>query len=290
MAGIKVSSSFDRQANLPIDAGFVVATTTIRDAIASGIRFDGLSVYCLADTKTYQLQGGIANSNWKDASGGGSSSVADALTAHAGGGQGSALALTASVNRITTVATAGDSVKLPAAVAGLQVIVVNDGGKPVDIFPSTGEVINNASANAAFSITPAMRRLTFICFTTGTWRVNLIGTPDVFGSLAVPRSIVIATGIVAASSHMSITTQHQMIWVKGSVAGENIITASPPIQAGLSIGQVMEIFGQDTTDYITLLMGSSGIDLNGDWSSSAGSWLRLVWNGSVWFETMGRRV
>src|SRR5262249_51571665 len=51
--------------------------------------------------------------------------AANALTAHAGGGQGSALALTASINRVTTVATAADSVKLPAALAGQSIVVIN---------------------------------------------------------------------------------------------------------------------------------------------------------------------
>ena len=47
------------------------------------------------------------------------------ITAHAGGGQGSATPLPAAINRLTTVATAGDSVVLPAAAPGLQVMVVN---------------------------------------------------------------------------------------------------------------------------------------------------------------------
>ena len=40
-------------------------------------------------------------------------SITDSITAFAGGGQGSAVVLTSAVNRVTTVATIADSVKLP---------------------------------------------------------------------------------------------------------------------------------------------------------------------------------
>lgn len=43
----------------------VVADLTARDAIASGDRYDGLIVYVVATKMNYQLQGGIANEDWK---------------------------------------------------------------------------------------------------------------------------------------------------------------------------------------------------------------------------------
>lgn len=289
--GIQLAFSFERTTASPLDFYNTVADSTARDAIPSGLRHLGLKTFSVADGKTYVLKAGVTNSDWVEDGGGATAPTAtDSLTAHAGGGQGSALALTTDINRVTTVATAGDSVKLPAATVGKTVIIIHDGAKSMDVFPASGEVINSLATNAAFAMTTAMRRLSFICLTAGTWRVNLIGTPDVFGSTASPRLIVIATGIVSASGHMSTRTQHQMIFVKGSVAGENIITASPPIELGLTDGAVMEIFGQDTTDYITLVAGSTGLDISGDWSSTLGSYLRLVKNGTVWFETNGRRV
>lgn len=62
---INIASNFDLFATLPLDARTVVATIVARDAIAAGQRYDGLSVYVLADNNTYQLQGGITNSDWK---------------------------------------------------------------------------------------------------------------------------------------------------------------------------------------------------------------------------------
>lgn len=97
------------------------------------------------------------------------SSAANALTAHAGGGQGDALQLAKGINRITTVSTAADSVKLPAAVAGMQVVVINaDGANAMDCFPASGEVINALSADAALSIA-ANKTVLFFCAVNGTW-------------------------------------------------------------------------------------------------------------------------
>lgn len=96
-------------------------------------------------------------------------SVADALTAHAGGGQGSGLALTKSINRVTTAATAGDSVVLPAALAGKSITVENSAAaNPIDIFPATGDAINTLAVNTAVRIN-ANYMVEFKCSVAGTW-------------------------------------------------------------------------------------------------------------------------
>ena len=47
--------------------------------------------------------------------------------------------LTANINEVSTVANIGDVVTLPAAAPGLQVIVINNGSKRMNIFPATGD-------------------------------------------------------------------------------------------------------------------------------------------------------
>lgn len=69
--GINVASSFTRNAPVPIDDSLVVADTTARDAIASGVRYEGMFCYVIADGANYQLVGGIANGNWEDFGSGG---------------------------------------------------------------------------------------------------------------------------------------------------------------------------------------------------------------------------
>jgi len=97
------------------------------------------------------------------------SSSTNAITAYAGGGQANAVALTASFNRVTTVASAADSVKLPTAVAGAQVTVFNKAAtNSLNVFPATGDIINALSANAAYALAVTKGAI-FTCVVTGTW-------------------------------------------------------------------------------------------------------------------------
>ncbi len=96
-------------------------------------------------------------------------SSVDGLTAHAGGGQGSATPLTAMLNRVPNVGTAADSVLLPVSAAGMQITVTNaHASNSMNVFPATGESINALSANAAFAVA-AGKTATFYCYTAGQW-------------------------------------------------------------------------------------------------------------------------
>jgi hypothetical protein len=97
----------------------------------------------------------------------------DNITAFAGGGQASAVQLNDMVSRVTTVATAADSVKLPSAVPGLQVTVINAAAaNAMNMFPATGETINALSANTALSIT-ANKAVLCIATAPGKWHTIL---------------------------------------------------------------------------------------------------------------------
>jgi hypothetical protein len=105
-------------------------------------------------------------------------STADNLTATPSGTQTTALALAARVNRVTTVATAGDAVRLPPALAGMTIKVKNSASaNAMNVYPASaaqggvagGDAINALGANAAYSLAAGLSALTFTCFTTGTW-------------------------------------------------------------------------------------------------------------------------
>ena len=101
------------------------------------------------------------------------SSYTDNITAHAGGGQALATQLTTLLNRVTTVATAADSVKLPVAVGGIGgLTVANSTANACAVFPSTGDQINGAGANAVFSV-PAGKTATFNAMGTLNWHAVL---------------------------------------------------------------------------------------------------------------------
>lgn len=101
------------------------------------------------------------------------SSTANAITANAGGGQTNAVQLAAAINRVTTVATAADSVKLPAATAGAELTVINAAAaNSMNVFPTTGDNINALAANAAFAVA-ANKTARFYCAVNGTWNSML---------------------------------------------------------------------------------------------------------------------
>lgn len=99
-------------------------------------------------------------------------SVTTGLTARAGGGQGSATPLTGAINRVATVASAADSVLLPAAVVGRRVSVFNAGANSMNVFPASGEAIGTGSANAAQAVGAAKGAI-FECVATGVWNYTL---------------------------------------------------------------------------------------------------------------------
>ena len=82
--------------------------------------------------------------------------VQDNLTAKAGGGQSttgtSVLSPTTQFARVTTCATIGDSITLPAAALGEDIVVFNGGAASMNLFPATGDAIGTGSANAAFAV------------------------------------------------------------------------------------------------------------------------------------------
>ena len=100
-------------------------------------------------------------------------SYTNGITAHSGGGQGSAVPLTTVLNRVTTVAAAGDSVLMPASVAGMQITIANAAAtNSMNVFPATGDAINALAANAAYALA-AGKTATLYCTVAGTWHALL---------------------------------------------------------------------------------------------------------------------
>lgn len=108
-------------------------------------------------------------------------STTDSITALAGGAQ-AGTALTSAFNRVTTVASANDSVQLPACrnsgataqnTIGTVIYVVNAAAaNSMNVYPQTGDFINALSVNSAYAVA-ANKTVEFICGTAtisaGTW-------------------------------------------------------------------------------------------------------------------------
>lgn len=102
---------------------------------------------------------------------------ATGITAYAGGGQASATQLTAKFNEITVVATNNDSVKLPVAMIGKVVYVLNsDAAQTLRVYAYSGDYVN-LTLNGYADVdsvggggTPKM----FICLKTGYWNATAL--------------------------------------------------------------------------------------------------------------------
>ena len=79
-------------------------------------------------------------------------SVAGTVSA-AGTTQGTATALTKTVNMITS-ATANQGVKLPTAAAGLTTKVINTTAVTIVVYPNTSDVIDGGTVNVGVNLSP----------------------------------------------------------------------------------------------------------------------------------------
>lgn len=105
--------------------------------------FEGLKIYRADTDGTYTYDG----SNWVE----GLSSVSSGITASTNQTQGQE-ALTARVNHVGTVGTTNDVVTLPAALAGLEVSVINAGANTLQVYPASGDDIDGGATDASTTL------------------------------------------------------------------------------------------------------------------------------------------
>lgn len=108
------------------------------------------------------MPSGLANGVGQDA-------AATALTA-TGSTQADALPLASSFSIFGTVAGSTGAL-LPPAGGQQPFVIVNAGANPLTVYPSTGQIINNASANTGFTVTNAKTAIFIPCGTR--WAANL---------------------------------------------------------------------------------------------------------------------
>ena len=128
---------------------------------------------------------------------------ANGLTGFAGGGQANGTALVAGVNRATTVATIGDSFKLPLSVAGSSVTFINSGAQPADVFPFLGDAINLLAVNTALRMNISTA-ITFWCAVAGTWNTHaMIVPPAKFTTNAVAGPTTGVAGEMSGAAYVT---------------------------------------------------------------------------------------
>jgi hypothetical protein len=99
-------------------------------------------------------------------------SYADGLTATGAGTQANSIAVGQMMTRFSTVAS-GASCLLPPALAGAQLVIINDGLNTLGCWPGSGDAINAGAANAKdTTVCTAGSVSIFYCVTKGTWRTK----------------------------------------------------------------------------------------------------------------------
>ncbi len=129
------------------------------------------------------------------------------ISAHSGGGQGSATALTAGINRLSTVAAVADSVALPASAAGLFVTVINDATNSAQVFGAGTDTINGV-ATATGVVLPGKSAATYFCPAAGIWfsvASNNLGIQAISASGAIAPHVG-ATYVITKSAAAAVMT------------------------------------------------------------------------------------
>lgn len=90
------------------------------------------------------------------------------ITAFAGGGQVSATLVNARINEVSTVASPGDSVKLPSASPDIEIKIINDGANSLDIFPNIGNDLG-AGINVAISLESGSN-IIYVSYDSTNWK------------------------------------------------------------------------------------------------------------------------
>lgn len=134
----------------------------------------------------------------------------DTITAHAGGTKAAAYVLTKSFSRISTCATAGDSVLLPKAIAGSAACLVNDGAAALAFYGKGSDTVDGiATANPSY-VAPG-DALFLVCLTAGAW--NTVTAPGV-----VEQQTLAAAGASQGNAAL-ITGKRVIVTVTASTQG-----------------------------------------------------------------------
>ncbi len=133
--------------------------------------------------------------------------AAATVTAHAGGTQAAALALTKQFNKITTCATAGDSVKLPASAAGLLIVITNEGAAAAQVFGASTDTIDGVTTATGVPLAVGASAI-YHCEAAGKWRQVgqgvLTGTFDGIVGATTPAAGSFTTGAFSGLLKLSV--------------------------------------------------------------------------------------
>jgi hypothetical protein len=173
------------------------------------------------------VNGSITDSGMSIANGLLEQTAVSGLTAHSGGGQAGALALTNGVNNITVVAAAGDSVRLPASAPGMEITVTNSGANSMQVYGAGTDTINGIATATGVAQLPGVTTV-YTSAVAGNWLANVVSNPSPTQFASVP--------ITAAQFNAMSVTPIQLV-------------AAPGVNKMISIDKIDLIMTYGTTAF-----------------------------------------
>jgi hypothetical protein len=210
-----------------------------------------------------------------------SETARDGLVANPGGGQTNALLLPCMFNRVITVTNPGDSVKLPPALPGLDILVLNVGGNPMTVYGSNQDQIDGAAAGVAVTQMNNSMVL-YSCYgPTSGWASEGLATGFAASGLQTlsPGSYTASTTHTQAGA-TPITTMMAAVTVNNASDATILSAAVPGLQmsvANLSATLAGQMYANGT-DTINGTAGSTGVSLTANavtiyFCIQSGKWL-----------------
>lgn len=220
-------------------------------------------------------------------------SFADNITAHAGGTQAACQQLFNQANRVTTVASPGDSVCLPnsasqppgisnGSLAGGSVTVINAGASPLQVFGFGTDTINGVATATGVSQMPGSAVTYYVANIVsgvGQWIAQGIGTGY---SGSFPTQAYTNNATAAGTTQSNATAITTPLTVFGTVASSTGAVL-PPAAPGLMFTVVnngantLKVYGNGS-DTINGTAGSTGVSITTStpitifYSAASGAW------------------
>jgi hypothetical protein len=156
----------------------------------------------------------------------------DNITATAGGGQAAAFQLSAQTSRISTVATAGDSVMLPPSAPGLELLLINHGANAMQVFGNGTDTIDDQATTTGVS-QMSNSLVIYSCATAGKWYTE--GLSSGFAAALGLQTFSYSTIAANSAGTQVAGTPITAMLTNVTAAGASYSVTLPPSAAGLEL-------------------------------------------------------
>ena len=192
----------------------------------------------------------------------------DNITATAGGGQANAYALNTQTARITTVATAADSVKLPPSLPGMELLVINHGANSMQVYGTGSDTIDDQAAATGVA-QMANSLVIYTCATTGSWYSEGLATgfSKATGLQTVSYATVAANATGTQASGTAIKSMLNAVSSGGAAFSVTLPVSAPGMMITIALttaSNTVAVFpnaGGTGTETINALAANAGITM-----------------------------